>query len=389
MKKIILAAICLALIPMATMAQKKVKSEKEAPKKGYVFTDVKVNQATSVKNQASSGTCWSFSGLATVESELIKRGKGEYDLSEMWIVRHTYFDKAVKYARMHGAIGLSAGGATHDVFNVIDRYGIVPEEAYKGLNYGTDKHLHGELDCTIKAYMDAIISNPNKSLSTAWQAGLNGILDAYLGAVPEKFTYKGKEYTPKTFVAELDLKGSDFQSYTSFTHHPFGEEFAIEVPDNWAWGSSKNVPLDELISIIDKALENGSSVLWATDVSERGFQYNKGFAVMPEINVNEMSDSEKAKWSTLTDKERNAELFKFETIVPEIIVTQESRQKGFDNYQTTDDHGMEIVGWATDQNGNKYYKVKNSWSGDGVYGGYFYASVPFVKAKTMNIVVPK
>lgn len=381
-----LAFACLFLVGFSST---KTSPKKAETPKGYVFTDVKINPATSVKNQASSGTCWSFSGLAFVESELLNNGKGEHNLSEMWIVRHTYLDKAIKYARMHGTTNLSGGGATHDVFNVIDRYGIVPEEVYTGLNYGTDMHQHGELDKTIKAYMDAIISNPNKTLSTAWKAGLEAILDAYLGKVPEKFTYRGVEYTPRSFADTLGLKGSDFQSYTSFTHHPFGTSFAVEVPDNWEWAVSKNVPLDELISIIDNALENGRTVLWASDVSEKGFQYNKGFAVVPDWSEQSMDDSEKAKWSALTDKEKDAARLKFETIVPEIKITQDDRQKWFDNYQTTDDHGMQIVGTAVDQNGTKYYKVKNSWGDGGLYNGYFYASVPFVAAKTLNIVVKK
>lgn len=387
MKKTLFLAATV-LVALAASAKKPLVKIEE-PKQAYVFTDVINIAATPVKNQASSGTCWSFSGLGFIESELLKNGKGETDLAEMWIVRNSYFDKAVKYARMHGTINLAGGGSTADVFDVIDAYGIVPEEVYPGLNYGTEKHMHGELDKTIKAYMDAIISNPNRSLSTAWVAGLNGILDAYLGAVPEKFTYKGKEYTPKSYAAELGLKGSDFQSYTSYTHHPFGAPFAIEVQDNWAWSQSMNVPLDELISIIDKALENGSAVLWAADVSESGFQYNKGFAVLPVTKLDDMKDSEKAKWSALNDKERTAQILKFASPVEEIDVTQCSRQKGFDNYQTTDDHGMVITGTATDQNGNKYYKVKNSWGPDNIYKGYFYVSVPFVKAKTMNIVVPK
>lgn len=381
-----LTLVCLCA---AGFSSSKTSAKKAETPKGYVFTDVKINPATSVKNQASSGTCWSFSGLAFVESELLNNNKGEHDLSEMWVVRHTYFDKAIKYARMHGAANLAGGGATHDVFNVIDRYGIVPEEAYTGLNYGTEKHQHGELDKTIKAYMDAIISNPNKTLSTAWKAGLDAILDVYLGKVPEKFTYRGVEYTPRSFADSLGLKGSDFQSYTSFTHHPFGVSFAVEVPDNWEWAVSKNVPLDELISIIDNALENGRTVLWASDVSEKGFQYNKGLAIMPDWNEQNMDDSEKAKWSALTDKEKDAARLAFETIVPEIKITQDDRQKWFDNYQTTDDHGMQIVGTAVDQNGTKYYKVKNSWGDGGLYNGYFYASVPFVAAKTMNIVVKK
>lgn len=389
MKKTLIFATVLVAMSLSVTAQKKTTAKNAEPAKSYVFTDVKINPSTEVKNQASSGTCWSFSALAFLESDLIKRGKGEHDLSEMWIVRHSYLDKAIKYARMHGTINLAGGGATHDPINVIQTHGIVPEEAYKGLNYGLDKHQHGELDKVIKAYMDAVISNPNKALSTAWKVGLDGILDAYLGAVPEKFTYRGKEYTPRSFADELGLKKSDYQSYTSFTHHPFGVEFALEVPDNWAWDTSKNVPLDELIAIIDQAIENGQTVLWAADVSEKGFQYNKGFAVMPDWSESNMDDSEKAKWSALTDKEKDAQRLSFSKIAPEIVVTQESRQAEFDSYKTTDDHGMQIVGSATDQNGTKYYKVKNSWGASGIYDGYFYVSVPFVKAKTTNIVVAK
>ncbi|MEG0162758.1 MAG: C1 family peptidase [Mucinivorans sp.] len=375
---------------ISASAQKKTsKNDVKPASTERVFTDVKINPVTSIKNQASSGTCWSFSGIALVESELLRRGKDTLDLSEMWIVRNTYFDKAVKYARMHGSINLAGGGATHDVFNVIDKYGIVPESVYTGLNYGTDKHLHGELDRTVKAYMDAVIANPNRTLSTAWQAGLNGILDAYLGAVPSKFTYRGVEYTPHSFAEFLGLKGSDYQSYTSFSHHPFDTDFAVEVPDNWAWCASRNVPLDQFLLLIDNALASGKTVLWASDVSEKGFQYNKGFAVLPQANIESLADSEKAKWSALTDAEKKAAQLDADINVPEIIVSQESRQAWFDNYQTTDDHGMLIVGTAVDQKGTKYYKVKNSWGDSGKYHGYFYVSVPFVAAKTMNVVIAK
>lgn len=389
MKKTLLLA-ALAVVALGASAQKKKAAE--SPKKiGYTFTDTKINPATSVKNQASSGTCWSFSGVAFIESDLIKNGKGEHDLSEMWIVRHTYLDKAIKYARMHGNSTLSAGGATHDVFNAIDAYGIVPEEVYTGLNYGTEKHQHGELDNVLKAYMDAVIKNPNRTLSTAWIAGVNGILDAYLGAVPKQFTYQGKEYTPRSFADALGIKGSNYQSYTSFTHHPFGTEFAVEVPDNWAWGLSKNVPLSELIAVVDRAIENGGTIFWASDVSEKGFQHNKGFAVLPDWTTvdTELAGSEAAKWTTMTAKEKEEARTKYDVVLPEIEVTQELRQKGFDNYQTTDDHGMQIVGSAVGADGKKYYKVKNSWDVGNPYGGYFYVSVPFLAAKTTNLVVAK
>lgn len=385
MKKTLLTAT----LSMAVLSLSAQSTLSKSDSTGYQFTVKKEVAATPVKNQASSGTCWSFSGLAFIESELLRNGKGEHDLSEMWIVRHTYLDKARKYARMHGSLNLAGGGATHDVFNVIDQYGIVPEEAYTGLNYGSDKHIHGELDATIKAYMDAIIRNPNRTLSTAWETGLNGILDAYLGKMPEKFNYRGKEYTPESFAKEMDIKGSDYVSLTSFNHHPFYSSFAIEVPDNWAWGLSYNLPLDELAAIFDQAINNGYSVLWAADVSERGFLYNKGFAIIPEVKVDDMSDSEKAKWSALTPKERDQAIYKFDKPGSEATVTQQSRQAEFDNYKTTDDHGMQITGIATDQNGTKYYKVKNSWGTDQLYKGYFYASEPFIKGKTMNIMVSK
>ncbi len=376
MKKIFVAILATTL-PLWVVAQP------------YTFTDVKTIDQSSVKDQASSGTCWSFAGLALIESDLIKDGKGEHDLSEMWIVRHNYLEKALKYARMHGKSNLGQGGLAHDVFNAIDSYGIVPEEVYTGLEYGTDSHIHGEVDALIIGYMENVIKNRNRTLSTSWVDGLNGILDAYFGEIPQTFTYQGVEYTPHTFAKEFGIKGSDYVSYTSFTHHPFGVEFALEVPDNWAWGVLKNVEIDELISIIDKELARGNSVLWASDVSEAGFRYNEGFAVLPELDIKNMADSEKAKWSSLNERERYAAMLKLDGPIIEEVVTQESRQKEFDNYQTTDDHAMVIVGIAKDQDGNKFYKVKNSWASDNVYGGYFYASEAFVRAKTTAISVKK
>ena len=380
MKRNTIVALSLIFSVVITYAQPKNSTSP------YTFTDVKVNPSTSVKNQASSGTCWCFSGIGQIEAELLKAGKGEFDLSEMFVVRYTYFEKALKYARMHGLNGLSQGGQEHDVFNMIEKYGIVPESDYPGLCYGTELHSHGELASVIKAYMDAIISR--KELSTAWQNGLNGILDAYLGAVPQKINYNGKEYTPKEFAEWLGIKSSDFVSVTSYTHHPFYSPFAIEVEDNWAWGVSENIPLDQFMKLLDQTLEDGHTVLWGSDVSEKGFQYNLGFAVFPETQLENMSESEKARWTSLTKDEIKKSIYEFKEVVPEKTVTQEERQKAFDNYQTTDDHGMLIVGYATDQNGQKFYKVKNSWGDRGSYKGYFYASVPFVMAKTMCIMVP-
>ena len=361
----------------------------EEVKTPYQFTAVNDLSATSVKDQYSSGTCWSFAGIGFLESELLRMGKGEYDLSEMWIARHAYHDKADKYVRLHGKGNFSQGGATHDVFNAVREYGIVPEEVYSGLQYGTAKHEHSEVEAVLKGYMDAVVTNPNGRLSTAWLDGVDGILDAYLGEVPETFIYNGKAYTPQSFAEELGLNMDDYVSITSFTHHPFYTQFAVEVPDNWAWGLSYNVPLEEMMEIIDNALLNGYSVEWAADVSEPGFQYSKGFAVIPAGTSSEASDLEWAKWETMSSNSRRAMIAKATEPIEEMEITQELRQEGYDNYETTDDHGMLITGIFTDQNGNTFYKVKNSWDVSNIYDGYFFASAPFVAYKTMNIVVHK
>jgi len=271
----------------------------------------------------------------------------------------------------------------------MNNFGFVPEEAYAGLQYGEPKHVHGELDALAKSYVDVIVKNPNKKLSTAWKKGFDGILDAYLGVKPEKFTYKGVEYTPASFAKSLALNPDDYISFTSYTHHPFYSKFILEIPDNWLWEESYNIPMDEMEQIIDNAINTGYTVNWGADVSEKGFQYNKGVAVIPQTDVAVLSNSEKAKWTELTAKERESMFYNLEKPVVEQTITQEMRQVAFDNYQTTDDHGMVIEGIAKDQLGNKFYLVKNSWSADGIYKGYFYASRPFVQYKTMNIMVHK
>lgn len=377
-----------ALVAVVTLSAQTAPKE-DNPKGPYEFTDVKEAPVTPVRDQSSSGTCWSFSGLGFLESELIRQGKGEYDLAEMWIVRHTYIEKAKKYVRMHGKAEFSAGGATHDVFDMINKYGIVPEEVYGGLEYGTQKHKHAEMDAALKGYVDAIVKNPNGTITPNWIKGVEGILDTYLGEAPEKFTYKGKEYTPKSFAESLGLNMDDYVSFVSFTHHPFYTEFAIEVPDNWAWGMSWNVPLDEFMRIVDSSVEMGYAIDWASDVSEEGFIYMKGFAVVPDDMTEDAGETEISRWVRMSKNQRQALVMKATEPIKELEITQEIRQIGYDNYQTTDDHGMVITGYATDQNGNRFYKVKNSWDTNQVYEGYFYASVPFVSYKTMNIVVHK
>ena len=353
---------------------------------GYSFESVIDIPCTSPKDQGASGTCWSFSGLGFLESEVILNGHKPVNLSPMWVVRFTYFDKAIKYVRMHGKGNFSAGGATHDVLNVVEKYGIVPESVYSGLNYGMDKHQHGELDAVLTGYIDAVVKNPNKKLSTAWIAGLNGILDAYFGELPESFKYDSADYTPIEFAKFLGLNTEDYISLTSYAHQPFYSQYAIEVPDNWAAGLSYNIPLGEFLEVFENSVMDGYSILWASDVSEAGFVYNKGYAIVSDDAAPaELTGTELSKWVEVNNKKIK------ERVGPgkEKTITQELRQEAFDNYQTTDDHGMQIVGLSKDQNGAKYYKVKNSWGTNHLYKGYFYASVPFVAYKTMNIVVNK
>lgn len=356
----------------------------------FVFTDVKVNPTTSVKDQNKSGTCWSFSGLSFLEDELLKKGKGEYDLSEMYVARQCYIDKAVNFVRYYGKTNFGEGGGLLDIPYVYNKYGMMPESAYDGLEYGEEKHDHGELAAVLTAYLNEIVKNPNKKLSTAWLKGYIGILDAYLGEVPETFEYDGKTYTPRSFADELGLDMDDYLPVTSFTHHEFYKQFVLEVPDNWDHGLYYNVPMEELLQIVDNAIDKGYTVLWAADVSEKGFKWYDGVALMPKVDRKKsMEGTELDRWVKLKDSEKEDKMYDFKGPVEEITVTQESRQQGFDNYETTDDHGMVIVGKAVDQKGNKYFKVKNSWDSEQVYDGYFYISMPYFLAKTMSIMVNK
>lgn len=365
------------MLTFPVFAQEAKDSDKKD--EGYKFTEVTTIKVTPVKDQYRSGTCWSFAGLGFLESELLRMGKGEHDLSEMWIVRKCYEDKAKQYVRWHGKINFGGGGAFHDVFSVVKNYGILTEKQYKGLNYGDTAHIHGEVDAICKSYVEAVIKNANKKISPAWFQGYCGLLDAYLGKV---------DANPMK-QESLGLNMDDYVEITSFTHHPFYSKFIIEVEDNWMLDEVYNVKLDEMIEIIDNALNNGYPVAWGADVSEKGFSWTKGIAIVPEENRSDLDGLERAKWEKLSAKEKNDLLYSFDKPVIEKQITQELRQEGFDNYQTTDDHGMVIVGIAKDQNGNKFYKVKNSWNTTNPYNGYFYASEAFVKYKTIDIAVHK
>jgi bleomycin hydrolase len=363
--------------------------EEKKEEKGYQFTPVAEIPCTSVKDQNRSGTCWSFSGLGFIEAEMLRLGKPSVDLSEMFVVNHAYSDKATKYVRLHGSLNFGAGGAFHDVIKVIKEYGIVPEEVYRGLNYGEEKHVHGEMDRILLDEVKAIVDNPNKKLTSAWHDLLDETLSTYLGPLPEKFNYQGKEYTPQSFAKDfVGLNLDDYVEISSYTHHPFYSKFAIEIPDNWAWEQVYNVPLNEMEEIIDNSISTGYTVAWAADVSEKGFSTSKtGVAVIPEVDKANMTDAEISKWEKQSEKDRNEELYKLEKPGKEKTITQEMRQIDFDDYQTTDDHGMLIVGTSKDQNGAAYYKVKNSWGEYNDYSGYFYASKPYVMFKTTAIMV--
>jgi bleomycin hydrolase len=274
---------------------------------------------------------------------------------------------------------------------MILQYGIVPESVYDGLKYGETKHVHGELDNILKQQVDAVVENKNKKLSTVWNQPVEATLNTYLGEIPKEFEYQGKKYTSQSFASDyVGLNMDDYVEISSYTHHPFYSKFIIEVPDNWSWDEVYNVPVDEMEQIIDNSLKNGYTIAWAADVSEKGFvTSNKGVAVLPTAISEEMSDAEIAKWEALPEKEKEKELYKLDKPVAEIAVTQEMRQAAFDNYETTDDHGMHIVGTAKNQDGKVFYKVKNSWGGYNEYDGYFYVSKPYVRLKTMSLMVNK
>ena len=386
MKFIISSVLALAVAFNVGANDKKA----EADSVGFKFTDVKVVKTTSVKDQNKSGTCWCFAGTSHFEDEIMKAGGDSLDLSEMFTVRQCYLEKAIRYVRMYGSTAFSPGGSILDVPYVWEKYGAIPEEVYNGLAYGEDKHSHGELHAVLQSYMKSINSKPNKRLSTAWLKGFEGILDAYFGKVPETFTYKGKTYTPQSYAESLGLSMDNYVAISSFTHHPFYKPFVLEVADNWLWGQYQNVPMEELKAIVDNAIDNGYSIVWAADVSEGGFKWRKGYAVMPKgKGEGDMDATELARWVKLSDKERQDSKYDFNSPVEEEVITQESRQEMFDRLETTDDHGMVIVGKAVDQEGNKYYKVKNSWDTNQVYNGFFYVSEPYFYAKTLSILVNK
>lgn len=345
----------------------------------YKFTVVKKAGATDVKNQFKSSTCWVYSANSFFESELIRMGKGQNDLSDMFVVHAGYLERADNYVRRQGSAAFGQGAETHDVINLVRKYGIVPQSVYSGFPAGQDKPVHGELEAVLKAIVDAVNKLPdgNGKVSPQWKKAYAGALDGYMGTPPEKFTYNGKEYTPQSYFQSLGINLDDYVPLTSYTHHPFYKPFILEVADNWSNGVFYNVPIDELVKIVDNAVEKGFTAVWASDISEKSFNAKEGLALWPE-----------KPWEELNQSQRDS-LWK--TPGREKIVTQQERQQAFDELSTTDDHGMHITGAVKDQAGTTYYIVKNSW-GTTVkkeMNGYLYVSQPYFRAKTMSVLVHK
>ena len=386
MKKIIIAMCAFAAV-LSANAQ-----EQPAQEEGFQFTVVKENPITSIKNQNRAGTCWCYSTLSFLEAELLRMGKGEYDFSEMYIVHKTYQDRADKAVRTHGDISFAQGGSFYDVLYGMKHYGLVPEaEMRPGVMYGEELSNHNELSAVSDAIVAAIAKGNHRSLQLdpngqpLWKKAIEDVHDIYLGECPETFVYEGKEYTPMSFYESTGLNADDYVSLTSYTHHPFYTSFALEIQDNWRWAQSYNLPIDELMEVFDNAIEKGYTIAWGSDVSEQGFTRN-GIAVMPDVDkAQELSGSDMARWLKLSPEEKQLTT----KPQPQKWCTQEERQQAYDNWETTDDHGMVIYGKAVDQTGTEYYMVKNSWGESGKYNGIWYASKAFVRYKTMNIVVHK
>ena len=371
-----------------SLLQTSLAKKKEENKKSYQFTIEKQLKATPVKDQHRSGTCWSFATISFLESELIRMGKGDFDLSEMFIVNRNYHLRAKDYVRFHGMKSFSAGAEGWDALNVVKEFGLIPQEAYSGNTFDETLPVHGEMDAVLKAYVDAVVKNKNKKITPIWIKGFDGVLDAYLGEIPKSFKYDGKEYTPKTFAAEMGLNMDDYVTVTSYTHHPFYESFIFEGPDNWSLGEVYNLPMNEMMQVVDHAIENGYSIAWGSDVSEKGFSHRKGVAVVPDTEKKNMDNAEISKWEEMSKDEKSA--YGLDYPVKEKEITQEMRQMAFDNYESTEDHLMHMVGTAKDQNGSKYYLIKNSWGTDSnSHNGYFYASKPFVEYKTISVMLHK
>ena len=391
MKKMILS-FALGAISLSMTAQTDSTKVASDSIEGFRFTTVDSIAITPVKDQNRSGTCWSYSTIGFLESELLRMGKGEYDLSEMFVVHHTMLDRAEYVVRMYGTAQFAPGGSAYDVIYCLKNYGMVPQEAMPGIQYGSTPAdtlpVHTELDAVAGGVVDAVANSGLKKLTPVWKKALTAVYDTYLGECPATFTYNGKEYTPKSFAEELGLNADDYVSITSYTHHPYYTTFALEVPDNWRMDQMYNVPLEEMMAIIDNALAEGYTLAWGADVSEMCFT-RKGLGVVPEEEkAVDLSGSDAARWLGLSATDKREELTK--KPLPEKTITQEMRQAAYDSWENTDDHGMQIFGTAKDQNGKRYYMVKNSWgTKKSEYKGIWYVSEAYMQYKTNDVLVHK
>lgn len=387
MKKI----LTLALLALLATGANAAKPKKAARSNKPVFTTIKENPITSIKDQNRSGTCWDYSTLSYFESEILKATGKTYDLCEAFVANKTYMDRAVQVVRLHGDCQFAQGGSAYDVLHVLKNQGICPEDAmqFPGSLYGDSLNNFNEFFGQLEPYVAGIAKSTANKISSQWKVGLQGILDAYLGQCPEKFTYEGKEYTPKSFAASLGLNFDDYVTITSYSHHPYYTQYAVEVQDNWRNPLSWNLPMEDMARILENAVMNGYTVAWGGDVSEPGFT-RKGLAYFVDTKKAEgLSGSDMARWLKLSPAKRTNLIDSLGCKVPELEPTAEQRQQRFDNWELTDDHGMLIFGIAKDQHGKEYYMVKNSWGETGDYKGIWYMTKNYIVANTMDFMVNK
>ncbi len=388
MKKII--TIMMTALSVAVSAQTDTTAVPKDTTEGFRFTTIDSVAISPVKDQNRSSTCWAFSTLGFLESEVLRTKGKLVDFSRMFVVSKTMIDRATYCVRLYNEPKFAPGGSAYDVIYCMEHYGLVPQEAMPGIRYGWTANdtlpVHSELDKVAAGYLKGL--SGLKRISPVWREGLQAIYDTYLGKCPESFEYEGKTYTPQSWVKSLGLNADDYVSITSYTHHPFYERFALEVPDNWRMDQMYNVPLDEMMRIIDNALANGYTLAWGADVSEIGFTH-KGIGVVPDDDHGaDITGSDMAKWVGMSNDKKKEELTK--KPLPEKTITQQMRQDAFDNWENTDDHGMQIFGIAHDQNGKRYYMVKNSWGTmRSDYKGIWYVSEAFMRYKTNDILVHK
>lgn len=374
------------LVLLALSFQLSAQAPKDSLPEKYIFTKVIDLPATPVKDQSATGTCWSYATTSFIESELLRMTKDTFDLSDMFFARKAYEAKAIQYVRLHGTANFGQGGQAHDVMNVIRQSGMITEAAYSGLANGQTKPSHAELEAVLTAIVGAISKNPAGKLSPEWMNSIPAVLDVYLGKVPATF---GKANTTPVEFAK-SINPDDYIEITSYTHHPFYSSFSLEIPDNWSGNLYYNVPLDELIEIMNYSLSKGYTIAWDGDVSDKGFSHKNGVAIVPEVSIENMPATERSKWDKLSEKERKAQFYTFAKPVPEKVITSEIRQAAFDNFSATDDHLMHITGTVTDQNGKQYFRTKNSWSAESNSdGGYLNMSEAYVRLNTIAIMVHK